>query len=294
MLKNCWFNGELMPVADAKVSVLDHGLLYGDGIFEGLRCYHGIIFKAEEHIDRLAHSAKAILLDIPYSKAELLTAMDAAVAGAGMPDCYIRLVVTRGVGKLGINPDSCERPSVFIIADKLEMISAEKRQQGITLVTASTRRLPVDGLDPRVKSLNYLNHIQARLEANIANADDAILLNASGHVTEATVANLFIASNGELLTPPVADGALDGITRQSVIDAAAIAGITVSERSLTRYDIYNADECFLTGSGAELIPARSLDGRRIGSSDRPLFKQVQQGFWQIVEQECSPEVITAS
>lgn len=239
-MNNCWINGDLKPVAEASVSVMDHGLLYGDGIFEGLRFYNGVIFKLKEHLIRLEMSAKAIGLNIPYDREQLTEAMLSLLSGFSEPNGYIRLVVTRGVGKLGIDPSNCEKPSVFIIADGLAMISDEARQKGISLITASTRRLPVDGLDPRVKSLNYLNHILARMEANAAGVDDAILLNQQGLVTEASVANVFIVRQGILMTPPVSDGALDGITRESVIEVAIELGTEVKECSITQYDLYTA------------------------------------------------------
>lgn len=285
-MNNCWINGDLKPVAEASVSVMDHGLLYGDGIFEGLRFYNGVIFKLKEHLIRLEMSAKAIGLNIPYDREQLTEAMLSLLSGFSEPNGYIRLVVTRGVGKLGIDPSNCEKPSVFIIADGLAMISDEARQKGISLITASTRRLPVDGLDPRVKSLNYLNHILARMEANAAGVDDAILLNQQGLVTEASVANVFIVRQGILMTPPVSDGALDGITRESVIEVAIELGTEVKECSITQYDLYTADECFLTGTGAELIPVSMIDGRVIGQIERPEYQRLQLGFWALVDRCC--------
>jgi len=285
-MNNCWMNGELMPVSEAHVSVLDHGVLYGDGIFEGLRFYNRKIFRVDAHIKRLQCSAKAIALDLPYNLSQLKDAMEQLIENFEQSEGYLRLVVTRGKGKLGINPFNCETPSVFIIADSLDMVTAEARQKGITLKTAATRRLTPDGLDPKIKSLNYLNHIMARIEAHSAGADDALLLNAMGYVTEASVANVFIVSENILYTPKVSDGVLNGITRGAVIEAANNLGMECQETSLTLYDIYTADECFLTGTGAELMPVSAVDGRRYEDMDRPGFNALQQAFWDLVATDC--------
>jgi branched-chain amino acid aminotransferase len=254
-------NGELMPVSEAKISVLDHGLLYGDGVFEGIRFYNRRPFKLEEHLERLALSARAIALEMPFTKLQLSNAIKELILAFHIADGYLRVVLTRGVGEMGLNPFGCCHPNLFIIADQLQMVSEKVRRQGIRVVIASIRRLPLDGLDPRVKSLNYLNHILARIEANNAKVDEAILLNQQGRVAEGSAENIFIVRNGKLLTPPVTDGALAGITRQTVIDLAKTAAIPFNERPLAPYDLYTADECFLTGSGAELIPVKEVDGR---------------------------------
>jgi branched-chain amino acid aminotransferase len=282
----CWLNGEIMPATAARISVLDHGLLYGDGVFEGLRFYRRRVFKRAEHLLRLRYSAQAIGLQIPLDDTDLNTAIDELVAAFAADDGYLRLVVTRGNGPLGLDPSRCEKPTVFIVVDKLSLMSVDKRQRGAQLIIASTRRLGADGLDPRIKSLNYLNHILARIEANHAGADEAILLNAQGRVAEASSENIFIVRNGKLLTPPVIDGALDGITRNVVIELAASLGIDCRESSLAPYDLYNADECFLTGTGAELIAARVIDGRVLASCPGPIFRRIQQAFGEYVLAQC--------
>jgi branched-chain amino acid aminotransferase len=249
---------------DAKVSVFDHGLLYGDGIFEGIRIYHGRIFKLKEHIDRLFWSAKAILLNIPMTHAELVKATVETCRENNLRDGYIRLLVTRGVGNLGLNPNKCKKPSVIIIADRIQLYPKEYYEKGLQIVTVPTARNLHSALNPAIKSLNYLNNILAKIEANNAGCEEAIMLNSQGFVAECTGDNVFIIRNGEIFTPPLSAGALYGITRGTVIDLARNAGIKVSEPDLTRYDLFNADECFLTGTGAEIIPVVKIDGRVIG------------------------------
>jgi len=283
----CWMNGRTMKASKATVSVFDHGLLYGDGVFEGIRFYHGSAFRLEAHLQRLEDSARAIALSLPLSRAAMSTAVEQTVAAFPGPDGYLRLVVTRGAGSLGINPANCAAPTLFIIADRLQMISDEKRQQGAQLIIASTRRLPPDGLDPRIKSLNYLNHILARMEANHAGADEAILLNGNGHVAEGTADNIFIVRDGIVMTPPLTDGALAGITRAAVLEIAQAIGIEWQEASIAPYDLYTADECFLTGTGAELIPVASIDGRSMRSEQRPHFEKINEGFRELVRRECA-------
>lgn len=274
----CWLDGAIMPAAQARIPVLDHGLLYGDGVFEGLRFYRRRVFKLAEHLQRLRFSARAIGLEIPLGDVELNCAIDNLVAAFADDDGYLRLVVTRGVGPLGLDPSRCLTPTVFIIVDSLSLLSAAKRERGANLIIAASRRLGPDSLDPRIKSLNYLNHILARIEANHAGADEAILLNAQGRVAEASSENIFIVRAGRLLTPPVIDGALDGITRNAVIELALQSNIDCDERSLAPYDLYNADECFLTGTGAELIPVREIDGRVVGQCPGPIFQRLQRAF----------------
>jgi branched-chain amino acid aminotransferase len=249
----------------AKISVFDHGLLYGDGIFEGIRAYNGRVFKLKEHLDRLFCSAKAILLEIPMSHAQLLKATVETCRKNKLRDGYIRLVVTRGVGTLGLNPRSCKNPSVIIIADKIQVYPPALYARGMDIVTVPTVRNLHSALNPAIKSLNYLNNILAKIEANNAGVEEAVMLNAEGFISECTADNLFIVKNGGLFTPPLSAGALYGITRQTVIELAQEAGLKVSEPNLTRYDLFNADECFLTGTGAELIPVVKIDGRVIGS-----------------------------
>ncbi|MBI3898311.1 MAG: branched-chain-amino-acid transaminase [Gammaproteobacteria bacterium] len=281
----CWLNGDIMPLADAKIPVLDHGLLYGDGVFEGIRFYHGRAFRLDIHLARLAASAAAIRLTLPYDLAAFTQAVQTTIAAFGRADGYLRLVVTRGVGKLGIDPSSCARPNVFIVADDISVVPERVREQGARVIIAATRRLPADGLDPRVKSLNYLNHVLARLEAVNAAADEAILLNAAGRVTEGSVDNVFIVRAGELLTPPVSDGALDGVTRDAVLKLAPSLGLPARATSLTPYDLYTADECFLTGTAAELIPVREIDARPLRACPGPVYEQIGAAFKKLVEQE---------
>jgi len=259
-----FIDGKYYSERDAKVSVFDHGLLYGDGIFEGIRAYHGRVFKLKEHIDRLFYSAKAILLDIPMTHAQIGSAILETCRKNKIRDGYIRLLVTRGVGTLGLNPKSCKRPSVIIIAGKIQLYPPEYYQRGLDIITVPTMRNLHSALNPAIKSLNYLNNILAKIEANNGGCEEAVMLNSEGFVAECTGDNLFIVKNGALLTPPLSAGALYGITRQTVIELATEAGLKVSEPNLTRYDLFCADECFLTGTGAELIPVVKIDGRVIG------------------------------
>ena len=287
----CWMNGELMPASQAAVSVYDHGLLYGDGVFEGLRFYSGAVFRLEAHLRRLARSAKALALDLPYDRDGLTQAVRTAVAACGAEEGYIRLVVTRGPGALGIDPRTCSRPNVFVVVDQLAMVDEAVRHRGARLVLASVRRLGPDGLDGRIKSLNYLNQILARIEANQVGADEAILLNQAGYIAEGTADNLFLVEEGVLATPPVADGALDGITRGAVLEVAGQVGVPTVERHLAAYDLYNADECFLTGTGAELIPVGWVGQRRVGTVQRPVFERLQAGFAALVGRETRAEQV---
>lgn len=280
-----WVNGGLVSHGQATVSVMDHGLLYGDGVFEGIRFYNGKAFRLRAHLQRLYHSAAAIRLSIPYTLEELTVAVDETVQAFAEPHGYLRLIVTRGEGRLGLDPTSCSKGSTIIIADHLAMMNEAVRTKGARVVIASTRRIPADGLDPRIKSLNYLNHILARMEASNANADEAILLNGSGCVAEGTADNVFILRAGKLLTPPVSDGALQGITRDLVLELADSLGITADETSLGAYDLYTADECFLTGTGAELVPVREVDQRPMKACPGPVFMRIKQAFDQQVAKE---------
>ena len=271
----CWLEGELVNDEQATVSVFDHGLLYGDGIFEGIRFYNNQAFRLEQHLQRLYYSASAIGLNIPYSKTELELAIGEVIQAFEQPDGYIRLVVTRGKGPLGINPAQCNKATTFIIADQLSVMSKAGKEKGAKLIIASTRRLSPDGLDPRIKSLNYLNHILARMEANNANADEAILLNVQGHVTEGSTDNVFIVRDKKILTPPVTDGVLEGITRDVIFEIAKEQGMNCEEKTMTPYDLYTADECFLTGTAMELVPVSEIDGRELTSCPGEMFKQLQ-------------------
>ncbi len=260
-----FIDGKFYSERDAKISVFDHGLLYGDGVFEGIRAYNGRVFKLKEHIDRLFYSAKAILLDIPMSHEKISRAVIETCRANKLRDAYIRLVVTRGIGTLGLNPRSCKNPSVIIIAGKIQVYPAELYARGMEIVTVPTVRNLHSAVNPAVKSLNYLNNILAKIEANTAGVEEAVMLNAEGFVSECTADNLFIIKNGEVFTPPLSAGALYGITRQTVIELARQSGVKVTEPNLTRYDLFNADECFLTGTGAEIMPVIKIDGRVIGN-----------------------------
>jgi branched-chain amino acid aminotransferase len=240
-------------------------LLYGDGIFEGIRAYNGRVFKLREHIDRLFYSAKSILLDIPMPHAKIMAAVVETCRRNRIRDGYIRLVVTRGVGTLGLNPNRCKNSSVIIIADKIQLYPAEFYERGLGIITVPTTRNLHSALNPAIKSLNYLNNILAKLEANNAGCEEAIMLNAEGFVAECTGDNIFIVKEGHLLTPPLSAGALYGITRRVVLELAVTAGLKASEPNLTRYDLFNADECFLTGTASELVPVVKIDGRVIGT-----------------------------
>ena len=260
-----FIDGQFCEEQDAKISVFDHGLLYGDGVFEGIRAYNGRVFKLKEHIDRLFYSAKAILLDMPMAHAEIRKATVETCRQNTLREGYIRLVVTRGVGTLGLNPNRCKRGSVIIIADKIQLYPKEMYENGMAIVTVPTVRNLHSALNPAIKSLNYLNNILAKIEANNAGVEEAIMLNAEGYVSECTGDNLFLVKGNDLLTPPLSAGALYGITRGTVMDLARESGLKVSEPNLTRYDVFNADECFLTGTGAEVVPVTKVDGRVIGT-----------------------------
>lgn len=259
-----YVDGKYLDERSAKISVFDHGLLYGDGIFEGIRAYNGRVFKLQEHIDRLYYSAKAIMLKIPITPAKMLQAVVETCRRNNIRDGYIRLVVTRGIGTLGLNPNRCKTPSIIIIADKIQLYPQEYYNKGLEIITVPTVRNLHSALNPAIKSLNYLNNILAKIEANNAGCEEAIMLNAEGYVAECTGDNLFIVKGKQLLTPPLSAGALYGITRGVVLELAAEAGLTASEPNLTRYDVFNADECFITGSAAELVPVVKVDGRTIG------------------------------
>jgi branched-chain amino acid aminotransferase len=260
-----YVDGKFCSERDAKVSVFDHGLLYGDGVFEGIRAYNGRVFKLKEHIDRLFYSAKAILLEIPLTHAELMQATVETIRANKLRDGYVRLIVTRGIGTLGLNPRSCKKPSVIIIAGKIQVYPAELYARGMDIVTVPTVRNLHSAVNPAIKSLNYLNNILAKIEANNAGVEEAVMLNTEGFVSECTADNLFIIKNGALFTPPNSAGALYGITRGTVLELAEQLGVKISEPNLTRYDLFNADECFLTGTGAEIMPVIKIDGRIIGS-----------------------------
>lgn len=260
-----YLNGKYVPEERAVVSVFDHGLLYGDGVFEGIRAYHNRVFKLKEHIIRLYESAHSIGLNIPLTKAEMEEVVLETCRRNGLKDGYIRLVVSRGPGDLGLDPRKCPEPTIFCIAASIQLYPQMLYEKGLELVTVATRRNLPEACNPRVKSLNYLNNIYAKMEANLMNAPEAVLLNQEGYVAEATGDNIFIVKKGVLITPPAYAGILEGITRNTVMEIARSKGIPVEEKLFTRHDIYTADECFLTGTAAEVIPAVKLDGRVIGS-----------------------------
>lgn len=264
MSRQVYLNGKLVPQDEARVSVYDHGLLYGDGVFEGIRVYHGIVFLLEEHIERLYESARAIRLEIPISPAEMTKAVEETVKANGLESGYVRLVVTRGAGALGLDIRKTSDPQVIIIADTITLYPQEIYDNGLPLITASTIRNHPSALSPRIKSLNYLNNILAKIEATDGGTIEALMLNHKGEVAECTGDNIFIVRKGVLLTPPNDAGILEGVTRNAVMRLAREAGIEVREVSMTRHDIYIADECFLTGTAAEVIAVVSLDGRPIG------------------------------
>jgi len=262
-----YVDGKIVSKEDARISVFDHGFLYGDGIFEGIRVYEGNIFRLEQHIDRLYESAQTIMLEIPMTHAELTQATLDTVAASAMQDAYIRLVISRGVGDLGIDPTKCKKPTVVIIVDTITLYPEEFYHKGIPLVTSSVPRVPGVCVDPRIKSLNYLNNILAKIEARNAGVPEALMLNIKGRVAECTADNIFMYKDGELKTPNLMEGALGGITRATVLELAAEKGISTRETILGLHDLYNADECFLTGTGAEIMPVISIDGRKIGSGE---------------------------
>ena len=284
-----YIDGKFYDKAKAKISVFDHGLLYGDGVFEGIRAYHGRVFKLTEHIERLFYSAKAILLDIPMTRAELIHAVVQTCRRNKIRDGYIRLVVTRGEGTLGLDPKRCPRASIIIIAATIQLYPEEFYQKGLEIITVPTTRNLHSAVNPAIKSLNYLNNILAKIEAQNGGCEEAVMLNAEGFVAECTGDNIFIVKSGRLLTPPLSAGALYGITRQTVMDLATEGGIPVTEPNLTRYDLFNADECFVTGTGAEIVPVVKIDGRVIGDG-KPgqITRQLEERYHALTEVSGEP------
>lgn len=276
-----FLDGQLLPKADAKISVYDHGLLYGDGVFEGIRVYNNKVFLFEEHLDRLWESARAIRLEIPMTRAEMVDATNRTVLANNLPggSGYIRLVVTRGSGALGLDPNKCSHPQVIIIVDTITLYPPKMYAEGMSIITASTIRNHPQALSPRIKSLNYLNNIMAKLEGLDAGCQEALMLNHKGEVAECTGDNIFIVKSGVLKTPSNEAGTLDGITRRAVIRLARDLSVPFWEGPLTRHDIYVADECFLTGTAAEVIPVTSIDKRKIGSGEPgPITKKLLAAF----------------
>jgi branched-chain amino acid aminotransferase len=274
-----WIDGKLVDKSEAKLSVYDHGLLYGDGVFEGIRVYNSKIFECDAHLDRLWNSAKAIRLEIPVARDEITRAMYETVKANNFTDCYIRLVVTRGVGDLGLDPKKCSKPSVFIISDLIAVYPKEMYENGMAVITASVIRNHPNALSARVKSLNYLNNILAKIEANDAGVPEAIMLNHEGNVSECTADNLFIVREGVVLTPTTHDGILEGVTRKVIIELCKKLAIPLVEKTLQRHDLYIADEMFLSGTGAEVIAVTKIDSRVIGTgSAGALTRRIMEAF----------------
>ena len=282
-------DGKFHDEADAKISVFDHGVLYGDGVFEGIRFYHDRVFQLEEHIDRLFDSAKAIHLEIPASHEEVTDMVLRTIRENGLHDGYIRLIVTRGVGGLGLSPYRCEKASIIVIASTISLYPEETYEHGLILATCSTRRPTHDSLSPTVKSLNYLSNVMAKIEAMGAGAEEGVMLNAQGYVAECTGDNIFVVKKGAVYTPTVASGSLNGITRAVVIDLAREAGLELHETQMTRYDLYTADELFLSGTAAEVVPVAEYDKRPIGDGNPgPITKQLISAFRNLVETTGTP------
>jgi branched-chain amino acid aminotransferase len=284
-MSKVWINGKLFDKSDAKISVFDHGLLYGDGVFEGIRIYSGRGFRLREHIERLYDSARHILLEIPLNREQMTQAVLDAVKANAKHDGYIRLVVTRGPGTLGLDPNKCSDPQVIIIVDDISLYPAEFYEKGLHVITASVIRNHPNALNPRIKSLNYLNNILARIEADRAGCQEALMLNHNGEVAECTADNIFLVRHGILRTPHLAAGILEGVTRDLVLSLAREAKIPVQEMALTRHDVLSADECFLTGTAAEVAPIVECDGRPIGNGKPgPVTRQMRERFHQLVRQ----------
>ncbi|RKD75693.1 branched chain amino acid aminotransferase [Sinobaca qinghaiensis] len=266
MMKDQWIylSGEFVKKEDAKISVYDHGFLYGDGVFEGIRVYSGNVYKLDEHLKRLYNSAKSIMLDIPHSSEEMTEIILETLRKNDLQDAYIRLVVSRGVGNLGLDPASCSSPQIIAIAEELAIYPKEFYENGLDIVTVATRRNSPDVLSPKVKSLNYLNNILVKIEAGLAGVSEALMLNSEGYVAEGSADNIFIIRNNTLYTPPGYIGALEGITRAAIMELSEELGYTLKEEPFTRHDVYTADEVFLTGTAAEVIAVVKVDGRIIG------------------------------
>lgn len=286
MAKLVYLNGRYVPKSKAVVSVFDHGVLYGDGVFEGIREYNGRIFRLEEHVDRLYDSANAIALKIPIAQEEMIEIIIKTVRKNKLIDAYIRAVVTRGPGDLGLDPRKCPKPFIFVIADKIELYPERFYTEGLEVITSAIRRLRGDQLNPRIKSLNYLNNILAKIEAIKNGVIEAIMLNTEGYVSECTGDNIFIIKEDNIITPPSYMGILEGITRKTAMELAINLNYIVKEEITTLHDIYTADECFLTGTGAEIIPVIKADGRVIGNG-KPgkITKELIAAFRELVKKE---------
>jgi branched-chain amino acid aminotransferase len=287
-----WIDGSIVDGKDARLSVTDHGLLYGDGVFEGMRAYNGRLFRLEDHLARLEVSARAIALDIPGGIDCVRKVVLETVAATGSAEAYIRLLVTRGEGPLGVDPTTCASPQLICIVDTVDLFPPERAARGVDIVTASLRRPSADVLDPRVKSLNYLNNVLSKGEAKRRGADDALMLNQQGAVTECTGANIFAVLAGTVVTPPVTDGALDGITRRTILELCSTLGIDSREQTMGRIDFFGAEEAFLTGSGARVVPVRSLDGQPLGragsATPGPLTRKLTEAFFEFARGTGTP------
>jgi branched-chain amino acid aminotransferase len=285
MALKVWIDGKLYDKDDAKISVYDHGLLYGDGVFEGIRVYSGRVFRAADHLTRLWDSAKAIRLTIPYTRDEVRAAMEQTVKANNFTDCYIRLVVTRGAGYLGLNPNKCPRATMIVITDTIELYPKEMYEKGMAVITASVIRNHPNAMSPRIKSLNYLNNILAKIEAVDAGVPEAIMLNHEGNVAECTGDNIFTVRGGSVFTPSTHDGILEGITRQVILELCARLNIPCVEKTLQRHDLYIAEECFLTGSAAEVVPVTKIDGRSIAAgTPGPVTKRIMDAFHRYIRE----------
>lgn len=281
-----FINGKYYDKEDAKVSVFDHGYLYGDGVFEGIRAYNGRVFKLDEHLDRLYEGIRTLMLNVKYTREEMKEIVLETLRKNNLRDAYIRLVVSRGEGDLGLDPSKCPEPTVVCIASKITLYPQEMYENGLKVITAATRRNVPEGVNPQIKSLNYLNNIMAKIEANLAGVPEAVMLNTDNYVCECTGDNIFIVKDGKLITPPTHSGILIGITRNAIIELAQEMGIKVVEQIFTRHELFNADECFLTGTAAEAIPVVNVDGRPIADGKPGIItKTIIKKFRQLVQSE---------
>ena len=287
-----YLDGKFVDEQDARVSVFDHGFLYGDGVFEGIRAYHNSVFRLKDHVDRFFDSAKAISLPLPVNRAQMGEIIVETCRLNGLKDAYIRVVASRGIGDLGLDPRKCPVPTLVCIASSINLYPDEFYEKGLTVMTVPTRRNGPEGVNPRIKSLNYLNNIMAKLEANIAGAEEAILLNQEGYVAECSGDNIFIVKNGVIKTPALYVGMLEGVTRNEVIKLARAEGLKLEETVFTRYDLFVADEVFLTGTAAELIPVTNIDSRIIGDGKPgPVFSQLLTAFRELVKEPEGSEAV---
>ncbi|MEM2947483.1 MAG: branched-chain-amino-acid transaminase [Candidatus Bathyarchaeia archaeon] len=279
-----YIDGEYYPKSQAKISVYDHGLLYGDGVFEGIRAYNGVVFKLKEHIDRLYRSAHAVMLQIPVTKEQMINIVLETLRKNNLKDAYIRLVVTRGVGDLGLDPRKCTKPTIIVITDTITLHKSEAKEKGITAMLTWVKRDPVDATSHEIKSLNYLNSILAKIEANISGVDEAICLDKNGFVCEGVAENIFVINNRRIYTPPSYTGALPGITAEAVKELAKNLGYDVIEKNITPYELFTADEVFFTGTAAEIIPVREINKRQIGDGKPgPVTKRLMEEFSKLVQ-----------